>query len=130
VFTLAKPSHPGIGFDALPARARQSSVLTGNDLARLAGVEHVPDLVAVRAAWTRRVAESPEIVPDSLEIEMRVGNADRALDVIAARLREGTPVTDLEDDCHRIARLYLQSGDVERAWNCILAVDVLAGAAL
>ncbi|NML64110.1 flavin reductase family protein [Hymenobacter sp. RP-2-7] len=40
LFTVSRPNRRlGIGFDALPAHIRESSVLTGNDLAKLANVE-------------------------------------------------------------------------------------------
>jgi len=43
VFTVAKPGRVvGIGFDQLPKFVRESSVLTGNQLAQLAGVERIP----------------------------------------------------------------------------------------
>jgi flavin reductase (DIM6/NTAB) family NADH-FMN oxidoreductase RutF len=52
VFTVAKPgSVVGIGFDQLPRIVRESSVLTGNQLAQLAGVERIPvdgDVAAFR----------------------------------------------------------------------------------
>ena len=40
LFTVGRPNRQlGIGFDGLPPRIRESNVLTGNDLARLANVE-------------------------------------------------------------------------------------------
>jgi len=43
IFTVAKPNTKlGIGFDQLPEKVRNSKVLTGNDLARLANVEKLP----------------------------------------------------------------------------------------
>jgi flavin reductase (DIM6/NTAB) family NADH-FMN oxidoreductase RutF len=45
IFTVPKPNTKlGIGFDQLPERIRNSKILSGNDLARLANVEGVPDL--------------------------------------------------------------------------------------
>jgi flavin reductase (DIM6/NTAB) family NADH-FMN oxidoreductase RutF len=126
VFTLAKPTHPGIGFDALPQRVRHSSILTGNDLAKLAGVEHFPSLDAIRAFWQELLATSPDPVPDSFDVELRVGNADRALANIVARLREGEMFADLAEDLERVAQLYLRSNNMERAWQCVLAADVIA----
>lgn len=44
IFTVPKPNEKlGIGFDELPERIRRSSVLTGNELAKLANIERVPD---------------------------------------------------------------------------------------
>jgi flavin reductase (DIM6/NTAB) family NADH-FMN oxidoreductase RutF len=43
LFQVEKPNvHLGIGFDALPEKIKNSKVLTGNDLARLANVENLP----------------------------------------------------------------------------------------
>lgn len=44
VFKVPRPSEKlGIGFDRLPESIRLSKVLTGNDLALLAGVENIPE---------------------------------------------------------------------------------------
>jgi len=44
IFTVPKPNTKlGIGFDQLPVSIRNSKVLSGNDLARLANVEMLPD---------------------------------------------------------------------------------------
>ena len=43
LFRLPQPGNRlGIGFDQLPPAIRNSKILTGNDLARLAGVEAIP----------------------------------------------------------------------------------------
>jgi flavin reductase (DIM6/NTAB) family NADH-FMN oxidoreductase RutF len=42
LFTLARPNKKGIGIDALPAFIKHSKYLTGNELAALANVQHVP----------------------------------------------------------------------------------------
>jgi len=44
LFTVEKPSTAGIGMDVLPKHIRQSKVLTGNHLARLATVAVLPQL--------------------------------------------------------------------------------------
>lgn len=44
IFTVPKPNTKlGIGFDQLPMNIRNSTVLSGNDLARLANVATLPD---------------------------------------------------------------------------------------
>ena len=44
IFKVPRPSQKlGIGFDGLPESIRMSKVLTGNDLALLAGVEKIPE---------------------------------------------------------------------------------------
>jgi flavin reductase (DIM6/NTAB) family NADH-FMN oxidoreductase RutF len=48
MFEIQKPiTTCGIGFDALPKDILQSSILTGNDLGHLAGIENLPDETAV-----------------------------------------------------------------------------------
>lgn len=42
IFQLSKPAGLGIGFDQLPEYILKSDVLTGNDLAQLAGVNEIP----------------------------------------------------------------------------------------
>lgn len=126
LFTLAKPTHVGIGFEALPERVRTSRILTGNDLARLAGVAQLPDLDVVRLFWSEKLDTITDALPDMFEAELRVGNADRALEIIAARLRGGENVCDLEDDLHHVAQSYLRTRNVERAWDCVYAVEVLS----
>ncbi len=43
MFTVAKPKHIGVGFDAIPNKIKESKYLTGNQLAKLASVEVVPN---------------------------------------------------------------------------------------
>jgi flavin reductase (DIM6/NTAB) family NADH-FMN oxidoreductase RutF len=48
MFEIQKPiTTCGIGYDALPKDILQSSILTGNDLGHLAGIENLPDETAV-----------------------------------------------------------------------------------
>lgn len=50
MFEVAKPlSTLGVGVDALPDHARNSTVLTGNDLGKLGNIEQVPVLEEVHA---------------------------------------------------------------------------------
>lgn len=48
MFEIQKPiTTCGIGYDALPKDILQSTILTGNDLGHLAGIENLPDETAV-----------------------------------------------------------------------------------
>ncbi len=50
IFQLPKPGFPvGIGIDLLPDDIRNSSVLTGNNLGRLANIDKIPSLEEVKA---------------------------------------------------------------------------------
>jgi flavin reductase (DIM6/NTAB) family NADH-FMN oxidoreductase RutF len=54
VFTVPKPNEKlGIGFDGLPAAVRNSAVLTGNDLGRLANIEQLPDPASIQLYISR-----------------------------------------------------------------------------
>ena len=43
-FQIHKPRHNGIGFDGIPESLRTSKDFTGNELAKLAGVETLPSI--------------------------------------------------------------------------------------
>ena len=44
IFEVYKPRHNGIGFDALPKAVLESKKLSGNEIAKLAGSKHVPEI--------------------------------------------------------------------------------------
>ncbi|MBS1545042.1 MAG: flavin reductase family protein [Bacteroidetes bacterium] len=49
IFIVPKPNEKlGIGFDALPKAVRESTVLTGNELGRLANVSALPDTTTIK----------------------------------------------------------------------------------
>jgi flavin reductase (DIM6/NTAB) family NADH-FMN oxidoreductase RutF len=53
IFTVPKPNEKlGIGIDALPEPIRKSAVLTGNDLAKLANTERLPDYAGLAGTTT------------------------------------------------------------------------------
>jgi flavin reductase (DIM6/NTAB) family NADH-FMN oxidoreductase RutF len=53
IFTVPKPNEKlGIGMDALPESIRKSEVLTGNDLAKLANTERLPDYAGLAGNTT------------------------------------------------------------------------------
>lgn len=59
IFTVPKPNDKlGIGFDRLPDRVKNSSVLTGNDLARLANIETLPSSEIVAGFREERDVQS------------------------------------------------------------------------
>lgn len=76
IFTVPKPNEKiGIGFDQLPPGIRESTVLTGNDLARLANVEAIP---------------VQTVVPSGEEFEKaRSGGKDGIHQLARKYLREG-----------------------------------------
>ena len=88
IFEIAKPlAKLGIGIDNLPEEIRVSTVLTGNDLARLANVEAIP------------------VIPDEVQEEVRLLLADKR---------------DVANSRHILARDFLDTGELVRAWACLL----------
>jgi flavin reductase (DIM6/NTAB) family NADH-FMN oxidoreductase RutF len=58
VFAIPKPNQNiGIGFDHIPEKIKRSTVLTGNDLGRLANIERFPE-----PALVDEFAKTPEVV--------------------------------------------------------------------
>lgn len=54
IFTVPKPNtHLGIGFDQLPEKIRNSKILSGNDLARLANIDKLPSMESDANTGTR-----------------------------------------------------------------------------
>jgi hypothetical protein len=133
LFELAKPRHAGIGIDALPQHVRESALLTGNDLARLAGVAELPDAAAIAARWH---ADLERVPPDSgadvFDIEFRLGHAREALlcTLRSYRQEAGSPAATalLSTRLQLIARLFLDAGETAMAWECALMSDVRAWA--
>jgi flavin reductase (DIM6/NTAB) family NADH-FMN oxidoreductase RutF len=96
IFELPKPGVPvGIGIDQLPEFIRNSTVLTGNNLGRLAGVESMP---------------SPQ------EVKTFSENFDYH------RLWRGTE-SDRTIAVHRQAQQFLAKGETKKAWLLLLSFN-------
>ncbi len=85
VFEVPKPAGKPLGFDALPEPLKQSRILTGNDLGRLANSPGLPDL----SAMVRRPGDP--VAPAGLEHAIRsalaVGNLAEAWRLVGLRLK-------------------------------------------
>lgn len=94
VFEVPKPNTQlGIGVDALPAHIRNSNILTGNNLGMLANSTNIP------------------VVSDVLY-------DDRLISI----LKEYTNDNDgLHNALHTYAKELLDAGDVDKAWQVLLA---------
>jgi flavin reductase (DIM6/NTAB) family NADH-FMN oxidoreductase RutF len=98
LFQLPQPTTKiAIGFDQLPIDVRHSDVLTGNELAQLASVEHLPDETSVN--------EYKLIELSDIFIEL-----------------EGQPQA-LEKALHMKAKNLLSLKDIEAAWKTLLAFN-------
>ncbi|HTR30279.1 MAG TPA: flavin reductase family protein [Puia sp.] len=96
LFRVEKPNvHLGVGIDALPPAIRQSRILTGNDLGRLANVQALP---AVDPAFNderlRQIFQYYASSPEEMEAEL-----------------------------HTYARQLLAEGKVSEAWQVLLALN-------
>ena len=98
MFEITKPiTSIGIGYDNIPEDIKQSQVLTGNDLGKLAGIEELPNETDVNEY---KLIELSEIFV-SLEDE---------------------PV-ELELTLHRRAQELLKENKLEEAWMTLLAFN-------
>jgi flavin reductase (DIM6/NTAB) family NADH-FMN oxidoreductase RutF len=123
LFQLPKPKHNGIGFDALPAHLLESTVLTGNDLGKLAGAASLPDAAAVLARWKADLSRisTSQPIPDDLDTELNAMNPRGALLHILGHIKAGgvSPHV-LATMLQRCAQCFLLSGDLALAWECAL----------
>ncbi|MFT4062750.1 MAG: flavin reductase family protein [Edaphocola sp.] len=94
VFEVPKPNLDlGIGMDSLPEPIRSSTTLTGNDLGMLANCTAIP--VAATLMGDERLKEVLQT--------------------------NGTNPEQLRQSLHRYAHELLQKGDVDKAWQVLLA---------
>jgi flavin reductase (DIM6/NTAB) family NADH-FMN oxidoreductase RutF len=84
LFRLPKPAGLPMGVDALPEAIRTSPVLTGSDLARLAGVAEAPDLERL----DRRPGDPADMVglERAMQAALRAGAVAEAWRLAALRL--------------------------------------------
>lgn len=123
VFSLAKPAHPGIGFDMLPPEVRHSDVLTGNDLGRLAGVAELPTDGQVADAIAEIAQEVAGLQADDLGIELSSGSPSRALAALRSHAAHDPRAASFRRELHRISQLYIRRDEPLRAWHLLLASD-------
>lgn len=98
LFQLPQPMNViGMGFDQIPEDIRHSTVLTGNDLAKLAGVESLPDETAV--------------------------NEYKLLELADLFLTHEDNPTELELALHRAAQEHIKSHDFVSAWKTLLSFN-------
>jgi len=95
IFEVQKPNTKiGIGYDQLPARIRNSFILSGNDLAKLANVEKIPS---------------------TEDVEKFKENTD-----IAHILYTATDDEEAREELHYHAKTLLENDQVEEAWSTLL----------
>ena len=99
LFEVEKPNKDhGIGFDKLPKSIRNSKVLSGNDLAKLANVA---------------------VVPSKEEIEL----SSQLSSVNELKTRLINDPVKLEENVHLLAKTLLEKGEVNEAWKVLLSIN-------
>lgn len=99
LFQLPKPSsNMAIGFDKLPSSILKSTVLTGNNLARLASVEKIPN--PTKKAYSVIYKQMEELLENS--------NSSKATFKIEA---------------HKKIKQHIEENNVNQAWNLLTAVE-------
>lgn len=94
LFQVAKPNTQlGMGMDTLPVSIRNSLIFSGNDLGQLANCTRIPDVdPAYEDAHLKQIIQYFSINPEEMEKEL-----------------------------HRYAKERLRQGDVQAAWQILLA---------
>ncbi|MBD1209162.1 MAG: flavin reductase family protein [Ignavibacteria bacterium] len=112
VFELVQPRVNGLGIDALPDHIRKSPILTGNDLAKLAGVEKKP------ARNTEFTKFDNTMQAEDFSLELNSGNAFGALYALLTGVPP--PPEKLQEKLHKVAQVFLAHGKIEEAWQTLL----------
>ena len=88
MFEIQKPiTTCGIGFDALPKDIRNSSILSGNDLGQLAGIEQLPNETDVNEYKLLELSELfLSLEEDAVQLEIEIHK--RAQDLLKRNLLE------------------------------------------
>lgn len=111
VFEVPKPNVNGIGFDALPDYIRNSDLLTGNDLARLAGVGELPERNPAFPSFPDGTKA------DDMEMELL---ANRPLTALYALVNSKADTAQRYPALFRIAQLFVRLNLVNEAWQTLL----------
>jgi len=109
ILNFPQPAHLCIGLDALPDHIRESEILTGNDLGRLA---YVPVLPMLDGSFPQFPVD---FKADSIDIELAADNPEGAL---FALMREGKQ--NDKTILHRIAKAFISKDKIDEAWQVLL----------
>lgn len=99
LFELSRPNDDNIGFDQLPKDVRLSTILSGNDLAKLAN-------------------ESMASIPDETEV-----NEYKLIELAPLFLEFEENAPSLEKALHERAKDLIEEGNIEEAWKTLLAFN-------
>lgn len=96
IFEVFKPKWNGIGFDALPDSIRNSEILTGAELAKLAGIKEIPQ--KNNNDWKNALSEATELTGKA---HIMNNTLDR-------------------NELHRMISTLLQLNKVDLAWRLLI----------
>lgn len=99
LFEITRPNDDNIGVDQLPKDVRLSSILSGNDLAKLAN-------------------ESMASVPDETEV-----NEYKLIELAPLFMEFEENAPSLEKALHQRAKALIEEGNMEEAWKTLLAFN-------
>jgi flavin reductase (DIM6/NTAB) family NADH-FMN oxidoreductase RutF len=98
MFEIAKPiTSIGVGYDVIPDDIKKSTVLTGNDLGKLGGIEEIPNETDVNEYKLIELSD------------LFVSLEDNAV--------------ELELELHKLAQQLLKEDKLEEAWKTLLAFN-------
>ncbi len=98
MFEIAKPiTTCGIGFDQIPLEIRESTILSGNDLGHLGGIE---------------------LLPDETEV-----NEFKLIELSELFMEFENDAPQLEQKLHLLAKQYLSENKLNEAWKTLLAFN-------
>lgn len=113
LFELPQPREVGMGIDALPEHIRKSPILTGNDLAKLAGVEKMPPRDRSFPAYDNHAQQA-----EDFSLELNSGNALGALYALLHGAQQRPE--KLQERLHKVAQLFLVQNNIVAAWQVLL----------
>jgi flavin reductase (DIM6/NTAB) family NADH-FMN oxidoreductase RutF len=99
LFEISRPNDDNISFDQLPKEILNSTVLSGNDLAKLAN-------------------ESRNNIPDETEV-----NEYKLIELSALFMEFEDDALALENALHRLAKEQIEKGRISDAWKTLLAFN-------
>lgn len=98
MFEIEKPiTKCGVGFDLIPEEIRNSTILTGNDLGQLGGIESLPNETDV--------------------------NEYKLISLSALFMQYEDDAKSLELELHQLAQKLLKNNKLEEAWMALLAFN-------
>lgn len=92
--------QPALGFDQLPSHLRESTVLTGNELAQIAGLYEMP-----KEELIQELMQSEEVTKVLISVE--------------------EPGAELLQGLHELAQKALEEGQVEKAFGLAMVFDYI-----